>query len=55
MREATKKKSGRKASIRKTVPKQPKRPLPDVRKFAGSVPGMDNWALEEVRRMRDEW
>ncbi len=49
------KKSRRKAVIKKSVPKTPKRKLPDVRKFAGTVPGMDKWALEEVRRMRDEW
>jgi len=41
--------------VRKTTPKQPKRELPDVRKFAGAVPGMSDWALDEVRRMRDEW
>ncbi|MCB0772669.1 MAG: hypothetical protein KJZ58_03455 [Flavobacteriales bacterium] len=40
---------------RKSVPTKPKRQLPDVRKFAGTIPGMDQWALEEVRRMRDEW
>ncbi len=45
----------RKKAVRKTMPKRPKRSLPDVRKFAGSVPGMDEWALEEVRKMRNEW
>lgn len=51
----SKKPTRRKSTIRKSVPKVPKRKLPDVRKFAGTIPGMDQWALEEVRRMRDEW
>jgi len=55
MGEAAKKKTGRRSTIKKTVPKRQKRPLPDVRRFAGSIPGIDKWALEEVRRMRDEW
>ncbi|MFZ1664879.1 MAG: hypothetical protein WBO28_09830 [Flavobacteriales bacterium] len=49
------KRAKRHKTVRKTTPKHPKRPLPDVRKFAGSVPGMADWALEEVKRMRDEW
>lgn len=51
----SKKPARRKSTIRKSVPKVPKRKLPDVRKFAGTIPGMDRWALEEVRHMRDEW
>lgn len=50
-----KKNSRRKVVVKKSVPRTPKRKLPDVRKFAGSIPGMDKWALEEVRQMRDEW
>jgi hypothetical protein len=49
------KRNARKATVRKTAPKRPKRKLPDVRKFAGAVPGMADWAIEEVKRMRDEW
>ena len=49
------KQKGRKTPVRPSVPKRPKRRLPEVRKFAGAVPGMADWALEEVRRMRDEW
>jgi len=45
----------RRTTVRKSTPKRPKRALPDVRKFAGAVPGMADWALDEVRRMRDEW
>ena len=55
MSKLTNKRSGRKAVVRTSVPKRPKRKLPEVRKFAGAVPGMADWALEEVRRMRDEW
>ncbi|MBK9763165.1 MAG: hypothetical protein IPO87_07325 [Flavobacteriales bacterium] len=49
------KQTKKRVTVRKSTPKHPKRPLPDVRKFAGTVPGMDKWALEEVKRMRDEW
>lgn len=49
------KRPARKATVRKSAPKRPKRQLPDVRKFAGAVPGMADWAMDEVRRMRDEW
>jgi len=49
------KRTARKATVRKSAPKRPKRKLPEVRKFAGAVPGMADWALDEVRRMRDEW
>jgi hypothetical protein len=49
------KRPARKKAVRKSRPKHPKRGLPDVRKFAGTVPGMASWALEEVSRMRDEW
>jgi hypothetical protein len=45
----------RKPTVRKSTPKHPKRALPDVRKFAGVVPKMAEWALDEVRQMRDEW
>lgn len=45
----------RKNAVRKSTPKRPKRKMPDVRRFAGAVPGMASWALDEVRRMRDEW
>jgi hypothetical protein len=55
MDDLKKKPSPRKTRVRKSSPKQPKRPLPDVRKYAGAVPGMSDWALDEVRRMRDEW
>jgi len=49
------KRTTKRATVRKTTPKRPKRALPDVRKYAGTVPGMADWALDEVRRMRDEW
>jgi hypothetical protein len=49
------KRTTRKQVVRKTTPKKPKRALPNVRKFAGAVPDMADWALEEDRRMRDEW
>lgn len=55
MGKLSKKRTGRAKAVRKTRPKQPKRQLPDVKRFAGSVPGMSDWALEEVKRMRDEW
>ncbi|MBP6696127.1 MAG: hypothetical protein KA175_00830 [Flavobacteriales bacterium] len=45
----------KRTTVRKSTQKRPKRALPDVRKFSGAVPGMAEWALEEVRRMRDEW
>ena len=41
--------------VKRSVPKVRKRKLPEVRKYAGLVPGMSDWAIEEVRRMRDEW
>ena len=50
-----KKRASERTPVRKTVPKRPKRKLPDVRKFAGTIPGMASWALDEVREMRDEW
>jgi hypothetical protein len=49
------KRTARKSKLRPSLPKRPKRKLPEVRKFAGAVPGMADWALEEVRRMRNEW
>ena len=55
MDKLAKKSTRRKAVIKESVPKTPKRKLPDVQKFAGTVPDMDKWALDEVRRMRDEW
>ena len=55
MGKLAKKQTTRKANVRRSTPKRPKRALPDVRKFAGAVPGMADWALDEVRRMRDEW
>jgi len=55
MGKLAKKRTTRKATVRKTTPKRPKRELPDVRKIAGAVPGMADRALQEVRRMRDEW
>lgn len=55
MDDLKKKHDPRRTRVRKSSPKQPKRPLPDVRKYAGAVPGMADWALDEVRRMRDEW
>ena len=55
MGELANKRSSRKKVVKKTAPKRPKRQLPDVHKFAGTIPGMDKWALEEERRMRDEW
>lgn len=49
------KRTTRRTAVRRSTPKRPKRKLPDVRKYAGVVPGMADWALDEVRRMRDEW
>ena len=55
MAKLAKKRPARTAAVRKSTPKRPNRVLPDVRKFAGAVPGMADWAIEEVKRMRDEW
>jgi hypothetical protein len=55
MGKVSKKKTVARKAVKKTVPKRPKRQLPDVRKFAGTIPGMASWALDEVRQMRDEW
>ncbi len=55
MGKADKKRSATRKVVRKTIPKRPKRQLPDVRKFAGAIPGMAAWAIDEVRQMRDEW
>ena len=41
--------------VRKTAPAKPPRKLLNARKHAGAIPGMADWALDEVRRMRDEW
>ncbi|MCC6399694.1 MAG: hypothetical protein IT227_02945 [Flavobacteriales bacterium] len=49
------KRQDRSRSVRRSKPKRPKRQLPDVKRVAGSIPGMADWALEEVGRMRDEW
>ncbi len=55
MGKADKKKPATRNVVRKTVPKRPTRQLPEVRKFAGAIPGMAAWAIDEVRRMRDKW
>ena len=49
------KRSNTRAKVKRSVPKGRKRKLPEVRKFAGLVPGMADWAIQEVREMRDEW
>ena len=49
------KRPGVRTKVKRSVPKVRKRKLPEVRKYAGLVPGMADWAIEEVRRMRDEW
>lgn len=49
------KRPARAKAVRRSKPKRPKRQLPDVKRVAGSIPGMADWALDEVRRMRDEW
>lgn len=49
------KRPARTNAVRRSKPKRPKRQLPDVKRVAGSIPGMAAWALDEVRRMRDEW
>lgn len=41
--------------VRKTTPSKRPRKLLDARKHAGAIPGMTEWALDEVRKMRDEW
>ena len=41
--------------VRKTAPTKRPRKLLDARKHAGTIPGMTEWALDEVRKMRDEW
>lgn len=55
MGKLVKKRAANKAVVRRSTPKHPKRALPDVRKIAGTIPGMADWAIDEVRRMRDEW
>ena len=49
------KRKTRPSRIKKSVPTKTPRKLLDAKKFAGTVPGMASWALEEVRKMRDEW
>ena len=41
--------------VRKTTPAKRPRKLLDARKHAGAIPGMTARALDEVRKMRDEW
>lgn len=41
--------------VRKTAPAKRPRKLLDARKHAGTIPGMTEWALDEVRKMRDGW
>lgn len=54
------KRPARKSTVRKTAPKRPKRALPDVRKFAGAVPGMRilidrrSELLERIEAVNDE-
>ena len=41
--------------VKRSTPKRKPRKILDAKKHAGSIPGMSEWALEEVRQMRDEW
>lgn len=41
--------------VRKTAPVKRPRKLLNAKKHAGAIPGMTEWALDEVRKMRDEW
>ena len=41
--------------VRKSAPAKRPRKLLNARKHAGTVPGLAARALDEVRKMRDEW
>jgi len=41
--------------VRKTAPAKRPRRLLDAKKHAGAIPGLAEKALDEVRKMRDEW
>ena len=41
--------------VRKSSPAKRPRKLMNARKHAGTVPGLAARALDEVRKMRDEW
>ncbi|MDX9749545.1 MAG: hypothetical protein RBT71_00490 [Flavobacteriales bacterium] len=55
MAKTTNKRRPRPAVVKKTRPTKRPRKLLDAKKYAGAIPGMSEWALDEVRRMRDEW
>lgn len=41
--------------VKKTAPAKRPRKLLNARKHAGAIPGISEQALDEVRKMRDEW
>ena len=41
--------------LRKSLPTKKPRKVLDATKYAGTEPGIAEWALDEVREMRDEW
>lgn len=46
---------GRTRLPHKSLPTRKPRKILDVSKYSGTVPGIAEWALDEVREMRDEW
>ncbi|MCL4283319.1 MAG: hypothetical protein KJZ58_13790 [Flavobacteriales bacterium] len=46
---------GRARLPHKSLPKSKPRKILDASKYAGTVPGIAGWALDEVREMRDDW
>jgi hypothetical protein len=51
---ANKRTAATKRVRRSTAATRPRKLL-DAKKHAGAIPGMADWALDEVRKMRDEW
>jgi hypothetical protein len=55
MGKTAKKPNKRPVKVKQTSPTKRPRKLLDAKKYAGAIPGMSEWALDEVRRMRDAW
>jgi len=55
MSKLARKRSGPTRRVRKAATAKRPRRLLDAKKHAGAIPGMTEWALDEVRKMRDEW
>ncbi len=46
---------GRARLLHTSLPTRKPRKILDASKYSGTVPGIAEWALDEVREMRDEW